>query len=67
MADTETQAMEELGTAAGLAGDALEEFIHHWRQATEALTASPAEELKWRLNQRLQGEDPGQPVNWRGL
>lgn len=25
------------------------------------------EELKWRLNQRLKGEDPGLPVNWKGL
>lgn len=24
-------------------------------------------ELLWRLNARLQGKDPGVPVNWRGL
>ncbi len=24
-------------------------------------------ELNWRLNQRMQGKDPGQPVNWPGL
>jgi len=53
--------------SASLAGeDALDEFMNHWREAAEALTASPAEELRWRLNTQLQGEDPGQPVNWRG-
>lgn len=25
------------------------------------------DELLWRLNTRLQGTDPGRPVNWRGL
>ncbi|HEY9356505.1 MAG TPA: hypothetical protein VIQ52_09400 [Arthrobacter sp.] len=24
------------------------------------------DELLWRLNTRLQGSDPGRPVNWRG-
>ena len=24
-------------------------------------------ELQWRLNERLQGRDPGQPVTWKGL
>jgi hypothetical protein len=31
------------------------------------LTASPQEELKWRLNAQLRGDNPGHPVNWRGL
>lgn len=25
------------------------------------------DELLWRLNTRLQGNDPGKPVNWKGL
>jgi len=29
--------------------------------------SSPQEELKFRLNTMLQGDDPGQPVNWRGI
>lgn len=65
---TETdQAYRNFAESLGVAADAMDEFVQHWRQATEALTATPSEELKWRLNAQLQGEDPGQPVNWRGL
>ncbi|UYM26634.1 hypothetical protein SEA_BAUER_85 [Arthrobacter phage Bauer] len=31
------------------------------------VTAGPRQELMWRLNQTLKGEDPGRPVNWKGL
>ena len=31
------------------------------------LAYSPQHELLWRLNQGLQGRDPGPSVNWRGL
>lgn len=30
---------------------------YHWH---------PQDELLWRLNNRQQGKDPGQPVNWKG-
>lgn len=39
--------------------------------AAAALSAfgegSPRQELLWRLNERLQGRDPGKPTHWRGL
>ena len=35
-------------------------------KATEYL-GSPKRELLFRLNERLQGRDPGEPFNWRGL
>lgn len=31
------------------------------------VTGSAKDELRWRLNERLQGRDPGQPKNWPGL
>lgn len=43
------------------------EFIRNVGEAARLLTSSPAKELQWRLNAQLRGEDPGKPVNWRGL
>lgn len=31
------------------------------------VTAGPRQELIWRLNQRLKGKDPGQPIHWKGI
>lgn len=44
-----------------------EEFLATLDKLARDLTSSPAQELKWRLNAQLRGDDPGQPVNWRGL
>ncbi|EMQ98359.1 hypothetical protein [Paeniglutamicibacter gangotriensis] len=37
--------------------------IRPWNRFGE----TPDQELNRRLNQRLRGEDPGPPVNWKGL
>lgn len=42
--------------------DRIEEIRRNWLKAR-----SPKTELKWRLNRRLKGQNPGTPVNWRGL
>lgn len=60
-------AMEELGAAMGLSAEAMAEFVANVDKAAQAMTADPKKELLWRLNARLIGEDPGRPVNWRGL
>ena len=44
-----------------------QEFVINLDKAARALTQNPQQELKWRLNAQLRGDDPGQPVNWRGL
>lgn len=48
-----------LGANASVASSAME----HFREAV----GSPKEELKWRLNERLQDRDPGKPNHWKGL
>lgn len=56
--------MDQLGVAPG----ARLQFMAQWGKLTKALTANPQEELKFRLNARLRGDDPGTPVNtqyWR--
>ncbi len=58
------QAMRELGIAAE--EQAL--FLDSWVAATEGLLHSPQEELLFRLNATLRGDDPGEPFNlayWR--
>jgi hypothetical protein len=43
------------------------EFLSLLDKVARSLTSSPAKELKWRLNEGLQGRDPGRPINWPGL
>ena len=42
-------------------------FMLNLDKAARALTSDPQQELLFRLNARLRGDDPGKPVNWRGL
>lgn len=51
----------------GIPHDQRASFVEAVDKAARALTSSPAEELKWRLNAQLRGDDPGKPINWRGL
>lgn len=62
-APAETDAMWSFARSIGVAEDAIREFVEVWRRNSNG---TPKEELRWRLNQRLQGADPGEPVNWRG-
>lgn len=47
-------------------GKTLEEFVEAWLEAGGKLIGDPREELRWRLNEGLNGRDPGEPLNWRG-
>lgn len=40
----------------------IEEIRRNWLKAR-----SPKAELLYRLNTRIKGQNPGRPVNWRGL
>jgi len=60
---------EQIGVIAGRAysgpaGTPLEELIALHRLNTAWLAK---DELVWRLNERLQGRDPGKPFHWRGI
>lgn len=59
--------LQDMVRLMGVEEDQVDEFVRAWSSATAALTASPKEELLFRLNAQLRGDDPGQPVNWRGL
>lgn len=50
-------AMKELGKVTD------EQFLRAWAKLAESYTATPQDELKFRLNASLAGEDPGQPMN----
>lgn len=45
----------------------LERWKERIRRYPIGYTTSSRDELLWRLNTSLQGRDPGQPVNWKGL
>lgn len=53
------QAMQAMGLSADQAAATLTRFGEQ--------VGSPKQELLFRLNERLQGRDPGKPVHWRGL
>lgn len=42
-------------------------FFNTVREKATEYLGSPRRELLFRLNERLQGRDPGEPFNWRGL
>jgi len=50
----------------GIAEDDRLAFMLNLDKAARALTSSPKQELQWRLNARLRGDDPGPSVNWAG-
>lgn len=60
------QAMRDFAAALGVVGDIADTFVSSWARVTEDLVAAPRNELRYRLNARLRGEDPGQPENWPG-
>lgn len=41
--------------------------LHHVWSPVQLLTPSPRAELRDRLNARLRRQDPGKPINWKGL
>jgi len=61
------EALRQFAEAMGMSAEAMEEFVGNVDRAAQKLTESPREELRYRLNAQLLGEDPGKPVNWRGL
>lgn len=68
-APTQAQLDEDMRNYArslGVAADAIEGFVTAWRRGLTGLDTA-RRELLWRLNERLQGRDPGQPTHWRGL
>jgi hypothetical protein len=42
------------------------QFLLNVGAAARALTASPKDELLWRVNAWCRGDDPGPSVNWPG-
>lgn len=48
-------------------GMSLDEAAAAFERLAEALSLDPREELRWRIEERANGRDPGSPVNWRGL
>lgn len=54
--------LNKLSAQFQMTADRIEEIRRNWLKAR-----SPKTELKWRLNRRLKGRNPGAPVNWRGL
>jgi hypothetical protein len=58
--------LADLALAMGVSAEDVGEFVAQWSILTEALTESPKKELLFRCNAWRQGDDPGEPVNWRG-
>jgi hypothetical protein len=52
-----------VGKAMGVAAEDLQAFADSWLKLSEEMTSSPKAELLFRLNARINGEDPGVPVN----
>lgn len=59
-------ALFELATEMGIATEDMAAFIDTMNAIAAEATSSPKKELMWRLNARMMGEDPGEPINWRG-
>lgn len=57
-----TALLDELG----IAEEDREQFLINVGAAASALTSSPKDELRWRLNAWCRGDDPGPSVNWPG-
>lgn len=61
------EALVQLLGELGIAEEDQVQFLLNVDKAARALTSDPQQELLFRLNARLRGDDPGKPVNWRGL
>lgn len=48
-------------------GMSLDEAAAAFDRLAQALDLSPQAELRWRIQERANGRDPGPSVNWRGL
>jgi hypothetical protein len=62
-----TEALRQFARALGVAEEAIDGFVGNWAGAAQRALEAPKKELLWRLNERVQGRDPGDPVNWRGI
>lgn len=61
------EALERFATAMGVTREAAENLITAWGTTARLLQDDARTELRWRLNEQLQGRDPGKPFNWKGL
>lgn len=59
--------MDTLLDELGIPEEDRAQFLETVDKAARALTSDPAQELMFRLNARLRGDDPGTSVNWKGL
>jgi hypothetical protein len=58
--------LADLALSLGVVPEDVQAFVEQWDTLSQALTESPQKELLFRCNAWLQGDDPGEPVNWRG-
>lgn len=61
-----SETAHRMALAMGVHADEVEKFIAAVGKAARALNTDARAELKFRLNEQLQGRDPGPSVNWPG-